>query len=78
MKTLFLTSAVVLTLALGSAPAATTDEAPQNHQQVAMNAQASGVQARTSDGQSYRAMTDQPHVGGWEPLPPDSMSSGGG
>lgn len=52
MKTLFLTSAVVLTLGIGSALAATTDKESQNHQQVAMNAQASGVQARTSDGQS--------------------------
>jgi len=71
MKRLILASAAVLTLGFGSAFAA-TDAAQQNRQHIAMNTQSSGPYY----GQSSNAPANTAHVGGWEPVPSDSMSGG--
>jgi hypothetical protein len=77
MKTLILASAAMLTLSFCSAFSATTRTVRQNQQQVVMKAQTNGPQT----GSSYTASSNGPantaaHIGGWEPLPPYSMSGG--
>ncbi len=81
MKTVILASAAVLTLGFGSAFAATDDTAqqnqPQNQQQVAMSAQAAGAQTGSYYARSFTARANNsPHVGGWQPLPPNSAWRG--
>jgi hypothetical protein len=79
MKTLILASAAVLSLGLGSAFAATTGT-QQGQQQVALNAQANGAQSGSFYGQTndraFTARGNGAYVGGYEPLPLNSMSGG--
>jgi hypothetical protein len=77
MKTWILASAAMLTLGLGSAFAATNDTAQRNQEQVAMSTQASGAQTGSHYGQSFNAPANTgAYVGGWQPVPPNSMSGG--
>lgn len=72
MKTLILASAAVLTLGFGSAFTATAGAAQPNQRHIAMN-----VQSRAAhDGQPSNAPATTAHIGGWEPVPPNSMWGG--
>ena len=74
MKALILASDAVLTLGFGPAFVATKDTAQQSQQPLAMSGQASGAQ--TGSPAVHATGQQHPHVGGWEPLPPNCASGG--
>jgi hypothetical protein len=76
MKILILASAAVQTLGFRSAFAATTDTRQQTQQQVAISAQTSAPQTGTFYDKSSDAPAPTVHIGGWQPVPPGSMSGG--